>query len=71
MRCVGEIDITKPRWSERPTTLVPLILGNVRTFEPGDGERRFERGRREARATERELLGDCGPCRMGSGRPTR
>ena len=21
MRCVGEIDITKPRWSERPTTL--------------------------------------------------
>src|SRR5262249_6772491 len=24
MRCVGEIDITRPRWSERPTTLVPL-----------------------------------------------
>ena len=23
MRCVGEIDITRPRWSERPTTLVP------------------------------------------------
>src|SRR4030095_2205064 len=28
MRCVGEIDITLPRWSERPTTLVPMILGN-------------------------------------------
>src|SRR5205823_14476831 len=23
MRCVGEIDITKTRWSEKPTTLVP------------------------------------------------
>src|SRR5262249_34564873 len=28
MRCAGEIDITRPRWSERPSTLVPLILGN-------------------------------------------
>jgi phosphoenolpyruvate synthase/pyruvate phosphate dikinase len=56
MRCVGEIDITRPRWSERPTTLVPLILGNVRTFEPGEGERRFEQGRQEAWAKEQELL---------------
>jgi phosphoenolpyruvate synthase/pyruvate phosphate dikinase len=56
MRCVGEIDITRPRWSERPTTLVPLILGNVEHFEAGEGRRRFERGRREAREKERELL---------------
>ena len=35
MRCVGEIDITRPRWSERPTTLVPVILGNIKNFEPG------------------------------------
>ena len=48
MRCVGEIDITRPRWSERPTTLVPVILGNVKNFEPGAGERRFEQGRQEA-----------------------
>src|SRR5438046_8670992 len=26
MRCAGEIDITRTRWSEKPTTLVPLIL---------------------------------------------
>ena len=44
MRCVGEIDITRPRWSERPTTLVPVILDNVKLFEPGAGERRFEQG---------------------------
>jgi pyruvate,water dikinase len=56
MRCVGEIDITRPRWSERPTTLVPLILGNIKNFEPGAGERRFEQGRQEAAAKEQALL---------------
>ena len=56
MRCVGEIDITRPRWSERPTTLVPAILGNIENFEPGAGERRFEQGRQEAEKKEQELL---------------
>jgi pyruvate,water dikinase len=56
MRCVGEIDITRPRWSERPTTLVPMILGNIKNFEPGAGERRFEQGRLEARRKEQEVL---------------
>jgi rifampicin phosphotransferase len=56
MRCVGEIDITRPRWSERPTTLLPIILGNIRSFEPGAGERRFEQGRQEAWNKEQELL---------------
>src|SRR5689334_11387361 len=56
MRCVGEIDITRPRWRERPSTLIPLILGNVKNFEPGSGERRFEQGRQEAEEKERELL---------------
>jgi rifampicin phosphotransferase len=56
MRCVGEIDITKPRWSERPTTLVPILLSNIKNFEPGAGERRFEQGRQEAWKKEQELL---------------
>ncbi len=56
MRCIGEIDITRPRWSERPDTLVPVILGNVKNFEPGAGERRFEQGRQEAWTKEQELL---------------
>jgi rifampicin phosphotransferase len=56
MRCVGEIDITRPRWSERPATLVPLILSNIKNFEPGAGERRFEQGRQEAWKKEQELL---------------
>src|SRR5207249_4099003 len=44
------------RWSERPSTLVPMILGNIRNFEPGAGERRFEQGRQEAMKKEQELL---------------
>ena len=56
MRCVGEIDITRPRWSERPTTLVPVILDNVKLFEPGAGQRRFEQGRQEAEQKEEDVL---------------
>jgi rifampicin phosphotransferase len=56
MRCVGEIDISRPRWSERPSTLVPMILGNVKNFEPGAGARRFEQGRQQAWAKERDVL---------------
>ena len=56
MRCAGEIDITRPRWSERPTAILPVILGNIKQFEPGAGERRFEQGRQEAWAKEQELL---------------
>ena len=56
MRCAGEIDITRPRWSERPTTLVPLILDNIKLFEPGAAERRFEQGRQEAEKKERDVL---------------
>jgi phosphoenolpyruvate synthase/pyruvate phosphate dikinase len=56
MRGVGEIDITRPRWSERPTALVPLILGNIKNFDPGEGERRFEEGLQEASTFEQELL---------------
>ncbi|MGW4407406.1 rifamycin-inactivating phosphotransferase [Nonomuraea sp. NPDC004702] len=56
MRCAGEIDITRTRWSERPAMLVPVILGNVRNFEAGAGARRFEQGRQEALRKEREVL---------------
>ena len=56
MRCAGEIDITRPRWSERPTTLVPLLLDNIKNFEHGAAERRFEQGRQEAWESEQELL---------------
>ncbi|QOT12039.1 phosphoenolpyruvate synthase [Paenibacillus sp. JNUCC32] len=56
MRCAGEIDITRTRWSEKPATLVPLILGNIKNFEPNASHRKFEQGRQEALNKEQELL---------------
>lgn len=56
MRCAGEIDITRPRWSERPSALLPAILDNVRNFEPGAAHRRFEQGRLAALRKEQDVL---------------
>ena len=56
MRGGGEIDITRPRWIERPTMLLPVILGHVRNLEPGAGARRFEQGRAHARRKEQDVL---------------
>lgn len=56
MRCAGEIDITKTRWSEKPTILVPMILSNIKNFEPNASNRKFEQGRQEALKKEQELL---------------
>ena len=56
MRCAGEIDITRTRWSEKPITLVPMILGNIKNFEPNASNRIFEHGRQGALKKEQELL---------------
>jgi pyruvate,water dikinase len=56
MRCVGEIDITRPRWREQPAALVPVIVGNIENFERDAAARRFERGLQEASARREELL---------------
>src|SRR5262249_19240817 len=36
--------------------LIPLILGNVKMFAPGESRRRFEQGRHAALAKERDVL---------------
>ncbi|TKI35669.1 phosphoenolpyruvate synthase [Bacillus mycoides] len=56
MRCSGEIDITKTRWSEKPTTIIPMILNNIRDFEDGASKRKFEEGLQEALKKEEELV---------------
>ena len=53
MRCSGEIDITKTRWSEKPTTIIPMILSNIRNFEIGASKRKFEAGLQEALKKEK------------------
>jgi phosphoenolpyruvate synthase/pyruvate phosphate dikinase len=56
MRCAGEIDITRTRWSEKPSILVPMILNNIKNFGPGEGKRKFEHGRQKAFEKEKEIL---------------
>jgi phosphoenolpyruvate synthase/pyruvate phosphate dikinase len=52
MRCAGEIDITRPRWSEQPTALVPTILSNIKNCEPGAHHALFKQGLLEAEQQE-------------------
>lgn len=56
MRCAGEIDLTRTRWSEKPITLVSLILSNIKNFGHGAGKQKFEQGRQESLKKEQELL---------------
>ncbi len=56
MRCAGEIDMTRTRWSEKPFILVPIILGNIKNLEPNAGKRKFEQGLKEALEKEQELI---------------
>lgn len=56
MRCPGEVDITRTRWTEKPMMIVPLILSNIRQFEPGESKRKFRQGQEEAFTKENDLL---------------
>lgn len=56
MRCAGEIDITRTRWAENPSILIPVILNNIKNFEPGESRRKFEQGQQEALQKEQDLL---------------
>lgn len=56
MRCSGEIDITRTRFIENPITLVPMILSNIKNFQPKESIRKFEQGKKLALEKEQELL---------------
>ncbi|MGE7859648.1 phosphoenolpyruvate synthase [Bacillus mobilis] len=56
IRCSGEIDITKTRWIEKPTTIIPMILNHIRDFEAGASKRKFEEGLQEVLKKEEELV---------------
>lgn len=56
MRCAGEIDITNARWSEKPSILIPIILSNIKNFEPNAGKRKFEQGLSGVSRKEKALL---------------
>lgn len=56
MRCAGEIDITRARWSEHPAELVPAVLADIDRFAPGEGARRHAAGLRAYAEARRSVL---------------
>ncbi|MDE3213185.1 MAG: phosphoenolpyruvate synthase, partial [Bacteroidota bacterium] len=56
MRGAGEIDITRSRWSEKPLTLVPMLLNHIQYATPQASQLKFEKGKKEATLKEQELL---------------
>ena len=57
VRCPGEIDITRTRWAEKPTMLTPMIMNNIKNFEPGSHQTIVEQKRSEAQHKAQELIG--------------
>ncbi|RQO30147.1 phosphoenolpyruvate synthase [Taibaiella sp. KBW10] len=56
MRCAGEIDITKNRWREQPSLLLPILLGHIKNHTPNAGQQKFAKGQQEAFQKEQMLL---------------
>ena len=55
-RCSGDIDITVPRWSENPTELIPVILSNIKNFEPNASKLKYEQGKVQSEKRIQELI---------------
>jgi pyruvate,water dikinase len=56
MRGTGEVDITRPRWRESPTQLVPAIEAHLGSAGTGQHRRDFLAGEREAERAAATLL---------------
>ncbi|PSL31652.1 phosphoenolpyruvate synthase [Planomicrobium soli] len=55
-RCVGEIDISKPRWIEDPAQLLPSITSNIQSMKSGEHRHKFHHGQIEAEEAARYIL---------------
>lgn len=56
MRCSAEIDIMRTRWNEKPTILIPMILGNIKVYPPNAHAAKFQQGLAEAKQKEQDIL---------------
>ena len=56
MRAPGEIDVTRVRYREAPTMLVPSILSHLKSNAPGEHREKFKRGEKQAQEAIRSLL---------------
>ncbi len=71
MRCVGEIDVTRPRWSERPPHSCPRSSTTSATSNPARPNAASRRAAAGRGRRNRRCWHGCGPCRTESGRPRR
>jgi len=55
MRCPGEIDITKPRFAEQPSKLLPSVIADIRLPE-GFAEQKLAQGKLESDRAVNELV---------------
>jgi rifampicin phosphotransferase len=67
-RCPGEIDITRPRWSEQPSQLVSMILSDIKHVGPNAHQTLFQQGLREAEDEQQSLLSRLERTRGGRGK---
>lgn len=56
VRCTGEIDITRPRFCERPTDLAPLILNNINSREANYRKTSTDKKMREVEELKSEIV---------------
>ncbi len=56
MRAPGEIDITRVRYKEAPTMLVPSILSHMRSNASGEHRKKFKQAEQEAEEAIQSLL---------------
>lgn len=66
MRAPGEIDITRVRYQEAPTMLVPSILSHIRSNAPQEHREKFKQGEQEALEAIQALLKRVQATRGGS-----
>ncbi len=55
MRCSGDIDITVPRWSEKPSEICPTIISNIKNYGQNGSKLKFEKGKTESEKRIEEL----------------
>ncbi|MGX9706022.1 phosphoenolpyruvate synthase [Laceyella tengchongensis] len=71
MRAPGEIDITRVRYREKPTLLVPSILSHIRSNKVNEHRENFNRGEQEAHEAIQSLLSRIRKTRGGARKAKR
>lgn len=55
MRCPGEIDISKPRFAEEPSKIIPTVLADIK-LPKGHAEQKYRQGKQESDTAVKALI---------------